>query len=70
MADYKLTYYIDMNKLIELEKIAKEANEAFIYAKPHQSLKELHKAQEQAYKDLREYKNWLYKGSCVNGNEI
>lgn len=57
-----------MEKLQELIEKANVATNNFIYAKPNESLKELHKAQELAYKELRDYKNWLYKGLGVNGN--
>jgi len=59
-----------MEKLQELKDKAEKATNDFIYAKPNESLKELYKAQELAYKELRDYKDWLYKGSGVNGNEI
>ena len=59
-----------MDKLLELQQKAKEAEHAFIYAKDGVKLAPLYEAQQKAYKELADYKVWLYKGSGVNGNEI
>lgn len=59
-----------MNKLIELEKEARKAADAFMYAPKGMPLAPLYEAEQEAYKKLREYKTWLYKGSGVFGNEI
>lgn len=57
-------------RLEELERIAKEKHEAFLFAKPGEKLAPLYEAKEKAQKDAREYRAQLYKGSGVNGNEI